>query len=107
MIDGTSQRLPVQRGIHAIQLRPIRAARFVMTTRVGEAQINISIVGEVFVTAQVADQAEFPPLVRLKDIARVAPEDLRCRLQENVLRGRQDAGYGYAGIINPVFAPYE
>src|SRR5438270_501947 len=106
-INGALQRLPAPSRVHAVKICNEGAAELVMAARIGGANIHVGVVSDVFVSAQVADDAQVVFVGRLEHIAGVATEALPGELQEPVPGSGNDVLDRDSGIVNAVFTTYK
>src|SRR5258706_5105172 len=91
VIDRSPQRAPPERRVDAeepgrepAQVDTADDAGWVVAVRVGHSKIDVRRFGEILVAAQVSHVAQVAALARLEQrFARVAPEDLAGRLEED------------------------
>ena len=78
-----------------------------MASRVGNPEVDIRVIRQVAVSAQVPHQADVPLLRGPEEFIRISPKNLSGSFQKNVLGGRQDSGNRKSDVINPVLAAHQ
>src|SRR5262249_34256839 len=107
VVDGAAQGFPAERGVRAIERGQEAGAEFIMAARVRCAEIEVRRFVQIFVSAQVADNADALAAVGGEDVGRIAAEYLRGALEEPVFRRLQEARQGEAGVVDAVLPAHE
>src|SRR5947207_2557971 len=105
-INSALQRLPAPGRVYAVKICNEGAAELIMAARIRSADIHVGVVSDVFVSAQVADDAQIVFVGGLEHIAGVTTEALPGELQKPVPGSGNNVLDRDSGIVNAVFTTY-
>src|SRR5689334_22506447 len=113
VIDRPLQRPPPHGGIEPGELCDVATGidsvddpGIVVTSRIREPEIDVGVLVDVLVSAQMPDVAQVAALARREQVPGIAAEHLTGRFEEEP-RVRNQARHREPGIVDPVFAADE
>src|SRR6266852_8888515 len=107
MVNGAAQRLPADRGIHAIDLVDRGRAENRVSTRVGTAHVDIGRFAEVAIGAQMFDGGKIVSVISLEQIEGITAENLSSAFQKDLPGPLEDPAHRQAGVVDTIFATYQ